>query len=227
MTMSAHTQNLAVPDSIESTKVREASDEHARLLVMYRTTDAELRSATTARDAATAQDRRDYADALSAGKNDPGTPNTDKAEQTLAQVERKRDALELAIGEASAAVTEAVLDDRDVLLAKASQDVDLGASQYRDALDALTGAHAALAQAMATRAWLTRFPEVSAVRPTLLVVPNLLARNGDPENVDHVFAALRDLGDVPTRIAAAMPEADEDDALDATAYWEKNGPQKV
>jgi len=227
MTMSAHTQNLAVPDSIESTKVREASEEHARLLAMYRTTDADLRRATTARDAATAQDRRDYADALSAGKNDPGTPNTDEAEKVLAQVERKRDALELAIGEASAAVTEAVQDDRDVLLAKASQDVDLGASQYRDALDALTGAHAALAQAMATRAWLARFPEVSAVRPALLVVPNLLGRNGDPENVNRVFAALRDLGDVPTRIAPATPEADEDGVIDASAYWEKNGPQTV
>lgn len=91
----------------------------------------------------------------------------------------------------------------------------------------LTGAHAALAQAVATRGWLARFPEVSAVRPTLLAVPNLLARNGDPEKVDRVFAALRDLGEVQTRIAAATPEADEDDALDATAYWRENGPQKV
>jgi len=227
MTINSHTRDLTVPGSIKSTKVRKASEEHARLLAMYRTTDADLRRATTARDAATAKDRRDYADALSAGKDDPGTPNTDKADHALTQIERKRDALELAIGEASAAVTEAVLDDRDVLLATAAQDVDLRASQYRDALDVLTGAHAALSRAMATRAWLTRFPEVSAVRPTLLAVPNLLARNGDPEKVDRVFAALRDLGDVPTRIAAATPEADEDDALDASAYWQKNGPQKV
>lgn len=125
MTISAHTQNLAVPDTIGSEKVQKASAEHARLLAMYRTTDAELRNAKTARDAATNQDRPGYADALSAGKSDPGTPNTDKAEPALAQVERKRDALELAIGEASAAVTEAVLEDRDVLLAKASQEVDL------------------------------------------------------------------------------------------------------
>lgn len=88
MTMSAHTRNLAVPDSIESPKVREASEEHIRLLAMYRKTDSELRNATTTRDAAKAQDRRDYADALSAGKNDPGTPNTVKAEQALAQIER-------------------------------------------------------------------------------------------------------------------------------------------
>lgn len=201
MSMNSHTRNLVVPASIESAKVRDASAEHARLLAMYRTTDADLRRATTTRDAATAQDRRDYADALSAGKNDPGTPNTDKAKEALAQIERKRDALELAISEAFAAVTEAVLDDRDVLLAKAAQDVDLGAQAYHDALDVLTGAHAALAQAVATRAWLTRFPEVSAVRPTLLVVPNLLAKNGDPEKVNRVLAALRDLGDVPTRIA--------------------------
>lgn len=223
--MNSHTRNLVVPASIESEKVREASEEHARLLAMFRTTDAEMRKATTAHDAATKQDRRDYADALAAGEDDPGTPNTDEAQRTLAQVERKRDALELAIGEASAAVTEAVQDDRDVLLAKAARDVDLGASAYHDALDVLTGAHAALARAVATRTWLTRFPEVSAVRPTLLVVPNLLAKNGDPEKVDRVLAALRDLGDVPTRIAAATPDTDEDDVIDATAFWEKNGPK--
>lgn len=226
MSMNSHTRNLVVPASIESAKVREASEEHARLLAMYRTTDADLRRATTARDAATAQDRRDYADALSAGKNDPGTPNTDKAEKALTQIERKRDALELAIGEASAAVTEAVQDDRDVLLATAAQDVDLGAKAYHDALDALMGAHAALAQAVATRQWLTRFPEVSAVRPSLLVVPNLLAKNGDPEKVDRVLAALRNLVDLATP-APETPREVSNGLIDAQEYWEKNGPQAV
>lgn len=130
MTLNAHSRNLTVPGSIESAKVREASDEHARLLVMYRATDAELRNAEIAYNAAANQDRRDYADALSAGKSDPGTPNIDKTERVRAQVERKRAALELAIGEASAAVTEAVLDDRDALLATAAQDVDLAAKAY-------------------------------------------------------------------------------------------------
>lgn len=217
MTISAHTQNLAVPSTIDSDLVQKASAEHARLLAMYRTTDAELRTAKTARDAATNQDRRDYADALSAGKSDPGTPNTDKAEQALAQVERKRDALELAIGEASAAVTEAVLEDRDVLLAKASQEVDLRASQYRDALDALTGAHAKLSRAMATRAWLARFPEVAEPRPALLVVPNLPARNGDPEKVLTVLAALRNLGELAA--AAPVVVSDEGGVIDAQEHW--------
>lgn len=111
-----------------------------------------------------------------------------------------------------------MLDDRDVLLAKASQEVDLRASQYRDALDALTGAHAALAQAIATRAWLARFPEVAEPRPALLIVPNLLARNGDPEKVPTVLAALRNLGELA---ASATPVVSDDESgvIDAREHW--------
>lgn len=227
MSLDSRQRNLVVPASIESEGVRKASDEHARLLAMYRRTDAEMRKAATAHDAATKQDRRDYADALAAGEDDPGTPNTDEAQRTLAQVERKRDALELAIGEASGAVTEAVLHDRDVLLAKAGQEVEVLASAYHDALDVLTGAHAALAHAMATKTWLTRFPEVASVRPTLLAVPHLLAKNGDPEKVDRVLAALRDLGNVPARIDAATPTEVTNGLMDSVEYWEKNGPKRA
>lgn len=208
MSLGHHQRTLRVPDTIDSALVQKASAEHARLLAMHRATDAELRNAKSAHASAQAQDRRDYADALAAGGEDPGTPSTDKAAHALAQIERKRSALELAIAEASAAITEAVIEDRDVLLEHAGHEVQVASTAYHEALDALAGAHATLARATATRNWLARFPEVAEPRPALLAVPGILSRNGDPEKIATILNGLRELGDVPTRPTRATAAND-------------------
>jgi hypothetical protein len=159
--------------------VKAASDEHARLLAMHRETTRELMVAHQAFEHAVEQDRREYADALAAGGKDPGTKNADAAEKRVAQIKRKIEALELAVTEAHAAVTEAVLDERDVLLRGVHKEVDEAATAYRDALDLLTAAHARLSGAVSTRAWLTRFPESTSIPSSLRLVRALPRSNGD------------------------------------------------
>lgn len=192
--------SLVVPDLLRTETVDAASAEHARLLAMYRETDAELRQATAARNTAADSDRRAYAEALASGRKDPGSKHVEKADEALAQIERKRDALELAIPEAHAAVTEAVLDDREALTENADREVQDAEHAYREAIDGLARAHHALSSAVGARTWLRRFPDQAAPKAALRLVSDLPQRNGDPYDAQTVIAALRQLGDLPDHI---------------------------
>lgn len=105
------------------------------------------------RTAAEDADRKLYADAIEAGKSDPGCPNVDAHEQKLADASRYADAQAEVRARAQAALLKAFEEHGDELEAKITETLDEARADLLAAVDALEAKKNALAIAKSLDAW--------------------------------------------------------------------------
>lgn len=82
---------------------------------------------------------------------------------------------------------------------KVAKAVDDRRKALSEALEAVEGAHAQLADQLALRGWLSEFPERARWQPGSFAssLPALQRPSGEPEQVATVLAALRELAESP------------------------------
>jgi hypothetical protein len=153
---------------------------------------------------AQAADSTAYADAIRAGKGDPGTPQTDAAKAELESVRRKAEALQIAVEQALRELVAAVEQEKPALLAELDTAVAERRATLAAAVDAWYEARTEHAEAVALRWYLNGFPEqrFKVGGGYLRNTP----RGGDgmpPMTAEHVLALLRQ--DATEPVAAEPP----------------------
>lgn len=166
-------------------------------IAKYRDLSAELRATTRrvrelleGRKAAEAADDQAAADAIRAGKPDPGRPAAEAHHAELEAAQRRRAILDRATSDQLSEVSQLLDANRPALAAKLDAEVDEATTRLLAAADALASADAALGAAAARRGWLDTWPKVGAeplaARPVRLEVPT-----GGPLTAARIAETIR------------------------------------
>jgi len=196
---------LETPPTISNKKIHKAAAEYQRLVADHQAAVTAAHDLEQARHTARDADTRAYADAIRAGKDDPGQPATQAADNAILLAGRREEALEHAVTEARNELVASVDQHRAEWLAALEKRLDAARDRMREAVDQVSAAHAELAETFATRAWLEQFPEQSLWRPGRFAarVPALLSPAGEPVAAVAAISALRELAEPPP--APAQP----------------------
>jgi hypothetical protein len=125
-------------EAIEHPAIRAAAEAYERAQAAAHVARRELTAQEQARPAADTADREAYADALSAGKRDPGTKHADAADRRIADARRYAEALELVERRALDALAEAVDAGQEAWNASTVAKRDTAREQMAATLDTLT-----------------------------------------------------------------------------------------
>jgi hypothetical protein len=142
-------------EAIEHPAIRAAAEAYERAQAAAHLARRELTAQEQARPAADAADREAYADALAAGKRDPGTKHGDAADRRITDARRYAEALELVERRALDALAEAVDDGQEAWNASTTAKRDTAREQVAATLDTLAAKLGELSQLDA----LVRFTE--------------------------------------------------------------------
>jgi len=93
ITLDPNRPGLPPAELIDCAPIRRAAEAHAKAQAARQAADRDVIELRQTRQRAVASDRDAYADALTKGKGDPGTPATEAHDAKLADAERRRDAL--------------------------------------------------------------------------------------------------------------------------------------
>jgi len=201
-----HHLMFELPTNVDDEQVLAAADEYRRLEAARVEAAGEQRKLEDARRDAVDRDEQAFADALKAGKADPGAKHTSKADEAIVQARRRAAALERAAQQALGEFL-AVLEQRRVeWTASLEEQVAQARLEFGDRLAALTEAHGQLADRFATLQWLEQMPTRGLFRAGqyLAVLPHTETRSGEPFHVGQVFERL---GEFATPPAAPAPIA--------------------
>lgn len=192
---------------LEIPAVAKLAAEGDRLQAELQTTAAELDRATQNIDAAAEADRAAYAAAVRAAKGDPGTPASDQAAAHRADLERRYDALDVALRQTRSETLRAAVGHADKHQAKLTAHRDKKVQALRDAIAGLDGALEEVRAADTAVRWLQAVTESGAAdlnvvrkfrKTGLTILPGLQThRDAAPTTVESVLNALRELTDPP------------------------------
>lgn len=113
---------------------------------------------TVKRDIAQAADREAYAAAVRAAEGDPGQPRTDEVNAEIDDLQRRYEALTLAVDLESADFHQRVVEHRADWVQLLNEHVEDARGRYAMAVDKLAEARRALAERRADAAWVAEFP---------------------------------------------------------------------
>lgn len=187
------------PVPITDAKVADAAAAYARLVDENATVAARLAELENDRPAAVEADRRAYADAIRAGKADPGTKAVERLDADLTATRRRSEALAVAVAAAQEELVSTVEARRAAWGAEIDRRVAKDRAEVSKAVEALGAARDKLSESLSLAGWLSRFPLKTAWMPpsALAHVPGLTSPNGDPHPWPVVLAALRRYGEPP------------------------------
>ncbi len=196
-----HQRPLELPPTISNKKVRAAAAEYSRLVGDHQAASSAAHDLEHGRREAVEVDRRAFADALRAGKPDPGQAATEAADREILKTRRREEALAVAVAAARTDLVDAVERHRAEWLSSLEKQRDEARAKMREAVDQLVSSHEELAEAHALVAWLERFPGQFHWNPQrfLASLPSLRTPAGEAVPVVAAFAALRVLGEPPPK----------------------------
>ncbi len=198
---------------IEHPKLAPLIGEYDRLVAEYRELQTKRHGLASGRPAALDADAGAFAQAIRADKPDPGPAHVEKVDQELAQVQRRVDALERAVADQLADVTQAVERYGPEVRAKLEQRAAKARGALTKDIEKLRADHAELMQARGIASWLDGFPERTKWSNAVGGwVPLLRSANGEPLTIEHVLGALMALTEPPRPATApvypTMPQPD-------------------
>jgi hypothetical protein len=135
---------------------------------------------------AEAADRAALADALAAGKKDPGTPKAEAARKELAEATRMRDGLADAAAKIAGKYRAAVAVHHGRLTADAAGRLAVAAERFAEAVTALEVAWQSLGEAQSYSAWVEEGPDRAQS-----TAPRAVRFRGDLTLAADVLAVLR------------------------------------
>jgi len=186
---------LTLPDldqlGMDWPELRDRIAEYNRLATEHRAASAALEALLASRPAAIENDRAAYAEAIRAGKADPGESNLSKLNTRVTSANRKAEALAAAVQSTARDIAAAVEGRRAALL----HDVDQALGEDRDALahavTAWVAARTRLDQHRALRSWIDLFPGRTKWIPTVTTpVRGFDTANGEPLSFPELAQAL-------------------------------------
>ena len=201
-------QNLELPPDLERPKVQAAAEELTRLYAERQAAGHELGRLERERHEAPDEDRRAYARALRAGKDDPGEPAAVRADAAAKSARRRWQALDEALVAAYTEFSGLVERDRE----KWQPELEQVEAERRDAfgraVEELASARANLADVRARLGWLRGFPE-SRWRPMgyFASLDGLEEQNHEPLRWEALLDVLRRQVEERALIGAARSAA--------------------
>ncbi len=195
-------RRVELPPTISNRKVSAAAKEYQRLVADHQAAATVAHDLEEGRREAVEADRRAYAAAIRAGKDDPGQVATTTVDSELLEIRRRESALEHAVTEARNELVATVDQNRGEWLAGIEKRLDGARAGMREALDRLVDAHAELAEAGATRELAEGFPQ-ALWRPERVAarLPSLRTQAGEPVPAVAAISALRELAEPPPKPA--------------------------
>jgi hypothetical protein len=188
---------LPGPVSDAVTAWREASE---------RATKARVNLGRARREDLPAAKRRDVeqaADALEAGRREPGPTNERKALDRIAGLERQASAAELVARRADARMVERIEEHAEEIGKLADERLAAARSDYLAAVGDLEASIGRLVEAVALRTWAAD-PQASWKVRGLRPVP-IMQHSSDGASVDSVIAGLREVIEPPKRKPIPSP----------------------
>ncbi len=200
---------LTLPPEIEHPLIEQAAAEYLKLTGNLADAQVKLAELEENRRRSVAADREAHATAIRAGKPDPGEPKTKLADAEILVLNRRREALEVAVGQARRELITTVGEHRAAWQKTIAKRRAQRQEQAATALEQLTAALDALASAVGLEDWLETFtatPERALWHPSRFAsrVPGVTSPNGDPYGVSEILAALRTLVDPPASKPAPL-----------------------
>lgn len=140
----------------------------------YRTTSQTLRELSGTRHIAERKDTAAFAEAIQSGKKDPGTPNADKLEAEIGDLERRKGALRVALSNLESELLDTIEAGRGEWLPQVKDGLGGAERALEEARQAVAAAEAERARHLELIAWLTdpqdyrpgKASKARAARPT-------------------------------------------------------------
>jgi hypothetical protein len=164
-----------------------AAEAHERAAAAAQLARRDLTTLEQERPAAVEADRRAYADALEAGKRDPGTKHTDAADRKIRDAQRHVAALELVEQRAHGALAEAVEAGQEAWHTAVTAERDATREQAAAMLDELTAKLGKLAQLDA----LARFADGTARSYNPATVAPAMLRGSERVDIGTALAIVK------------------------------------
>ncbi len=170
-------------ESEEAGKVKELITEHTEKLSEWRSLKVKHESVRSSLNDAVATDKRARAEALRAGKPDPGHKAEEKAKAELAKIVDRMTVLEVVISNVEADLAKALSEAKPALIKEASKARDRAHAQYAQARMALFESHERFLLADGLVKWFespSPYFSPSPARNEVLNVPGSLKPEDDP-----------------------------------------------
>ena len=202
--------NIELPPAIPNRAIAEAGREYTRRAEEYRLARQDEIELEQTRDQAVEADRQAYADAVEAGKPDPGPKRTKAHDEKHAAAVRRSEAVEIALERSRTRLLEAMDEHRDELRDAAEKRVAQSRAALRAGLDDLLIRHGELQQALALAGWARSFPEQIRWAPGKYAAQVSMPRSEAGQvPAEQLLTALRASADPPpARPAGTMPVPD-------------------
>ena len=186
-----HVASQLPADQITVVAIRDALVAWETARQTYRQASQDMTQLEHERPLAVERDREVLADALEAGKGDPGQKHTEAHDAKIAEASRRADALRLIEERRFQDLGAAFAEHGDELARSTDANLGVARTEFTDALDRLAECHAALVVALASNGFATsgRYKPGGHANATRCA--------GHEVSVDQVFAALQAL--VPER----------------------------
>jgi hypothetical protein len=173
-------------------------------------------------DAAIADDRQAYADALDRGEADPGRQAEGAARAQLEECQRRVAAEEVRLQRAEVALREAIVASAETWRSQLDAEAERGRGQARRAVGELRAALALIGDALSTRHWLDagksgdfRHRPVGVTTGSFAPSSRRRTANSEPLTADEIFAYVDELVDPPApkpMLLGAQPVESKSDA---------------
>jgi hypothetical protein len=199
-------REITFPPHISDSKVKTAVDTYIGLIDEMKAADRVVVELEGRRDAVIEADRRQYAEAIRRGEEEPGPVELNRFEKQLADARRRAEGLAMAVSDAEGELLQVVEERRAAWGADIDRAVEKNRAAVGKAVAALETAVAELSASLTTRLWIDTFPnKIATLRPPAATsaVAGLISRSGEPYSWPEVAAALRSFGQPP--VAAARP----------------------
>lgn len=221
---------LAVPPSGTAEvhpEIRAAADHYLKWFEENAQAQLRVYDLELGRHAAEADDAQATADALRAGKKDPGQRHLRKLLDDIAEATRLATAKERAMLDARSELEQAVNQHGSDQFKNVAAAIAKQRKKVAAAVEQIADAHGHLAELLTLQAWTTSMAEGGKVtwNPAAFAttVANTRGRNGEPLHITAVLEGLRDLAAGPPARPAPADEPDVDMVEVLETVAEKRG----
>lgn len=184
-------RNLPPVELVDRADVRTLLEQYSDLRTRAAAALRDLDRAQIARRTANERDAAALADAVRAGKKDPGPVEVKKAEAALAEAQRVADGLDIACARSFDELAQTVGSRRSEWLDDLDEKRDAAVATFLETLDSLQAAADEIARINGFANWVRAFPDGKGYLPRGTLVTTLEQRNGEPYTVADLFDHLR------------------------------------
>ncbi len=167
------------------------NEHHEKLLKDRQVTFQGLRTLQEDRQKAVERDRNAYAKAIREGKDDPGTPNQQAADNAIAATQRKLDAITTALEQVHEEMRETVEANKAKWLTETEAQRHKVREEYQEAVAALLQARHRVADVDARYRWLHNYDQKGLFQVIYPPLQNIPTMNNQPLAWELVSQALQ------------------------------------